>query len=566
VKQLARFVVVFALFACAAEDDSSNAQALSTPAPQRYIVKFHDHAAGLNAVRAAGGSIALELPEQAAAAAMLPSAAVTALQSNPHVDYVEIDPPRYRQSQTIPYGISMVQATDAAFAGGAATNKLVCIIDSGYGRGHEDLDSSANVTGTNLSGTGNWYEDTCGHGSHVAGTIAAVNNTLGVVGVAPGARIHVIKVFNGELCDWTYTSTLVSALNACRNAGANVVSMSLGGAGGSVTEQNAFNNAWAAGVLSIAAAGNDGTTSFSYPASYTSVVSVGAIDATGAVADFSQKNSQVDLAAPGVAVESTLPYFETNTLTAGGTTWNGGRIEGAARTNGASGVLVNGGLCDSVGSWSGKVVLCQRGSITFFAKVDNVLRGGGVAAAVYNNAPGGFSGTLGDGVTSTLPAISLSDTDGNAALAAAGQTGTVVSVRTPGSSYEAWNGTSMATPHVSGVATLIWSYVPTASNTQVRSALESTAQDLGTAGRDNSYGYGLVQAKGALDALVASQCGGPETQCTDGADNDCDGLVDAADSDCDVPICMPVGDSCTSNAQCCSGRCGGKKNARTCKP
>ncbi|HVE87272.1 MAG TPA: S8 family serine peptidase, partial [Myxococcales bacterium] len=69
------------------------------------------------------------------------------------------------------------------------------------------------------------------------------------------------------------------------------------------------------------------------------------------------------------------------------------------------------------------------------------------------------------------------------------------------SGYEAWDGTSMATPHVSGVAALIWSAYPTKTATQVRAALQNTARDLGAAGRDNAYGYGLVQAKAALDYL-----------------------------------------------------------------
>jgi subtilisin family serine protease len=63
------------------------------------------------------------------------------------------------------------------------------------------------------------------------------------------------------------------------------------------------------------------------------------------------------------------------------------------------------------------------------------------------------------------------------------------------------SGTSMATPHVSGVAALVWSHFPTKSAFEIRTALESTADDLGTAGRDNSYGYGLVNAKRAYDFL-----------------------------------------------------------------
>ena len=88
--------------------------------------------------------------------------------------------------------------------------------------------------------------------------------------------------------------------------------MSLGGSFKSRFEETAFKDAYNAGVLSVAAAGNGGNTSYSYPASYSSVVSVAAVDSNKVVADFSQKNSQVELAAPGVSVLSTVPYNEIN--------------------------------------------------------------------------------------------------------------------------------------------------------------------------------------------------------------------------------------------------------------
>jgi len=76
------------------------------------------------------------------------------------------------------------------------------------------------------------------------------------------------------------------------------------------------------------------------------------------------------------------------------------------------------------------------------------------------------------------------------------------------SGYDYYDGTSMATPHVSGVAALVWSSKLTATAGQVRSVLQSTAQDLGAAGRDNAYGYGLVRAKAAITALGGSGGGG----------------------------------------------------------
>lgn len=69
-----------------------------------------------------------------------------------------------------------------------------------------------------------------------------------------------------------------------------------------------------------------------------------------------------------------------------------------------------------------------------------------------------------------------------------------------------WNGTSMATPHVSAVAALVWSCNPSLTNQQVRDALNASAKDKGAAGRDTTFGFGIVQAKAALDLLTFGTC------------------------------------------------------------
>ncbi|MBA3531233.1 MAG: S8 family serine peptidase, partial [Ardenticatenales bacterium] len=445
--------------------------------------------------------------------------ALQGLQNNPNVTLIEADAPRQLMatgdvpttgSEIRPFGIAMVQANLLSDAN--AGNRTVCIIDTGYSLQHEDLQDT-NVTKTDDAGTGNAFEDGDGHGSHVAGTIAGLGgNGVGVVGVMPNGnvKLHIIKVFGNDGA-WAYSSSLVSAVDKCRAAGSNVISMSLGGAAKSVLEQNAFQSAWDAGVLSIAAAGNDGTTGLSYPASYSSVVSVAAIDENKAVADFSQKNAEVDIAAPGVDVLSSVPYIETNNVTVNGTSSAGGHVEFAARSAGTSGTLVSGGICNATNTgWAGKVVLCERGTVSFFDKVKNVQTSGGAAAIIYNNVAGDLAATLGAGNSSTIPAISLSQESGQALVASSlGQTATVVSqVAKPVNGYSSYNGTSMATPHVAAVAALVWSYNPAWTNAQVRTALQNTAQDLGTAGRDNSFGYGLVQAKAALDSLQGTGGGG----------------------------------------------------------
>ena len=466
---------------------------------QRVYIKFKPGTRGQveRSLRAHGAEIHHVFDELGAFAVTMPTPALEGIRHNPNIQFVEPDPPRPPLGQVRPYGIDMVQAPATWAAGTTGDGITVCVIDSGIHAAHEDFQ------GVNLVGgyPSDWGTDTCGHGSHVAGTIAGKDNTTGVVGVNTGSvNLFVVKVFDGPECAWSYSSDLVDAALRCRDAGARVVNMSLGGDFASSVEQSAFDNLWNAGVLSVAAAGNDGNTRHSYPASYDSVVSVAAVDSTKTVADFSQQTDQVELAAPGVAVLSTVPQVSATT-SVDGTSFIVSALE-FTHEGTASGALVNGGLCESSGSWSGRTVLCERGNISFAEKVDNAHAGGAAAVIVYNNAPGGFSGTLGS-AGPAVPAVSMSQEDGRFLVAnKLGATATVSTVPdNQGNGYAYYDGTSMATPHVAGVAALVWSANPGWSNAQVRQALAVTAEDLGPAGRDNAYGWGLVQAKAALDEL-----------------------------------------------------------------
>ena len=490
----------------------------AAPDSNRFMIEFHDFSNGPATVRAAGGQIVHEFPAMRVVAARLPEAAARALQNNPNVKLVAAEAPRFPMAlwndttvdgETIPYGFSMVQA-DKASLGGAMPR--VCIVDSGYRLSHVDLPKAPNVSG--YSGNLPWDQDGDGHGTHVAGTIAAVGNTTGVRGVVPAnANLYIVRVFGND-GKWAYESDLIDALQKCRDGGAKVVSMSLGGPKPfGPWEQNAFDSAYNAGVLSIAAAGNAGDTTTSYPAGYTSVVSVAAVDANEAVASFSQKNADVEIAAPGVEVLSTYPKVEDNSLSVSTAKYLANHIEGAGRAaTGVSGPLVDGGLCEGAGAWSGAVVLCQRGNVSFKQKVDAVAAGGGKAAVLYNNVDGNFLGTCDDGTGTTcagVPAITLSKADGEAALAFVSQNGTVVSKVDPSDTAYYYNGgTSMATPHVSAVAALVWSHNSGWTNAQVRDALNKSARDKGAAGRDVEYGFGIVQACDALQFLGRSCSGG----------------------------------------------------------
>mmetsp|Transcript_3624 Transcript_3624/g.5395 ORF Transcript_3624/g.5395 Transcript_3624/m.5395 type:complete len:410 (-) Transcript_3624:162-1391(-) len=271
--------------------------------------------------------------------------------------------------QIVPTGIQMVFQNTMPNSSyyPSTTVHPICIIDSGVAP-HPDL-QDASVAAADSSTS--YISNGCSHGTHVSGTIYADNNDVGVVGIFPGASIMSMKVFDGSSCSWTYSSDIIAAAEACVASGAKIVTMSLGGQVSSSTEEAAFSSLKDQGILVIAAAGNTGANQYLYPAAYSSVVSVAAVDDSYNLASFSTYNDQVDIAAPGVNVLSTV------------------------------------------------------------------------------SASDGY--------------------------------------------YEYLSGTSMATPHVSGIAFLLWNKYPSCTSDQILEALLSTAKDLGASGTDNNFGAGFVQ-------------------------------------------------------------------------
>jgi subtilisin family serine protease len=504
----------------------------------RVWVEYKPGAAGYvrGELQRAGAQFHYQFDQLQSYVVSVPEKAVNGLSRNPNIISIEIDPVRelvqsipgdtisttesILPEQVVPYGIDMVQARDIWDANRdgridkkapTGAGRTVCVIDTGLYTDHEDLQGVHVVGGYSQVDEYPtlWNHDGNGHGTHVTGTIAAMNNDIGVVGVTPGTvSIFFVKIFDddGLWVTKKHASDLVEAAYLCAENGANVISMSLSGTNKSGKEERAFNDIYARGILSVAAASNDGIEQYHYPASYDSVVSVAAIDANYTVADFSQFNDQVELAAPGVGVLSTLPYIPNSWFFVGDEAYQAQPMEFSPYGT-ETGLLAYGELCDSVGNWENMVVLCERGDISFADKVTNVQNSGGIAAVIYNNIPDLFSGTLG-AEGDWIVAISISQADGQAALLHVGEEATVQSAPAlSGSGYEAWNGTSMATPHVAGVAALIWSWDPSLTNVQIREALQITAMDLGDPGRDVHYGYGLVQAYDAWTYLGGGKPG-----------------------------------------------------------
>src|SRR5690554_6576792 len=176
---------------------------LDSDATQRYIIKFKENsqatqkagtlgraelalAHAYSMIEKAGGKVKVSMRHNLAVAAELTVKDMKRLEKNPNIEFIEVDQPRRFMAQTVPYGINLVQANlvDDSVAAAAAGGKKICVIDSGLDLPHEDMGTRfGTINGTNNSGTGNWYDEGGPHGTHVAGTIAALNNGLGVRGV-----------------------------------------------------------------------------------------------------------------------------------------------------------------------------------------------------------------------------------------------------------------------------------------------------------------------------------------------------------------------------------------------
>ncbi|MCC2617452.1 S8 family serine peptidase [Aestuariibacter halophilus] len=502
--------------------------AASVQAAERYVIQVDNPGKGIvkALTKQYGGQVKIDA--EGFIAAEFPGKSlddVKGLLNNPHVKLVEADQVRRplamynddagdpMQQQVTPYAVYQSQADQLTFNPNAGMK--VCVIDSGLDASNPDFNWSA-ITGDNDSGTGNWYENGGPHGTHVAGTIGAADNNVGVVGMAPGVDMHIIKVFNAE--GWGYSSDLAYAAQKCTQAGANIINMSLGGGGANNTEENAFNAFRDAGGLVVAAAGNDGNNVRSYPAGYSSIMMIGANDADNNIADFSQFPSCtsgrgkrattdeticVEVTAGGVDTLSTYPagMATSASLTADGAAVASSAMENAGNASGSTYFM---GTAEAVdGAASGKICVIDRGNISFFDKVNNCEASGGIGAVIINNEAGMLYGTLGDTNTTTIPAVGAALEDRSALLAAA-----TMDINIGASDYGLMSGTSMATPAVAGLAALVWSNHPECSGEDIRAAFKATAQDAGVAGKDDKFGYGIVKAADADAYLTANPCGG----------------------------------------------------------
>jgi subtilisin len=222
--------------------------------------------------------------------------------------WAALRPRSKRAADDIPWGVTRVTAPEVWVGGNRGAGVKVAVMDSGIDTGHPDLQVVGGYNGITRTTSG--YGDDLGlcngHGTHIAGTIAARSNGTGVVGVAPEVQLYAIRVFEdvGGQC-LAYTSSQIAGLNWAVSQGIRLVNVSIGGSGSS-SYNTAITNAAAQGTYLIASAGNTGGAVL-YPAAAPSAIAVAALDEGNGRASWSSVGPEVDFAAPGVGINSTMP-------------------------------------------------------------------------------------------------------------------------------------------------------------------------------------------------------------------------------------------------------------------
>ncbi|HEU5486829.1 MAG TPA: S8 family serine peptidase [Microlunatus sp.] len=279
------------------------------------------------------------------------------------VDSVEVaEPNRWRETAVTPndpqfgsqWGLTKINAPAAWDISTGSASVVVGIIDSGCDLDHPELapllvngfdmvDLGANPTAPagfrfegDFAGRDAVPEDEVGHGTHVAGTIAAVsNNGVQVAGVGWQTRImpikaltRMVRISDGQVRGVGSSADVAAAVRWAADNGAHVINMSLGADAPTSVESSAVAYAIGKGVVVVAAMGNDGSANPSFPAAYPGVVAVGAIDSADKKASFSQTGSHISLAAPGVGILST--YLAGGTTTMSGTSMATPHVAGVA--------------------------------------------------------------------------------------------------------------------------------------------------------------------------------------------------------------------------------------------
>jgi minor extracellular protease Epr len=247
----------------------------------------------------------------------IPESVSEKLKKNPKIKYVEEDaqiriagkptqPQPPQPPQQITWGIARVKAPET-WNNSTGKNVKIAVLDTGISNNHPDLTVSGGINLVGKSKNNKWNDDN-GHGTHVAGIIAARNNSIGVIGVAPDAQLYAIKVLDAYGSG--YISDIIEGIDWAVQNNMDIISMSLGTSSYSQALNDTTANAYKAGILLVAAAGNNGdgnlfTDDVLYPAKFDSVIAVSAVDYNNIAPVWSADGAKIELAAPGVDIYST---------------------------------------------------------------------------------------------------------------------------------------------------------------------------------------------------------------------------------------------------------------------
>jgi serine protease len=414
--------------------------------------------------------------------------------------------------QETPWGISNIRAPEV-WPHTRGENVNVVVIDTGIDAEHPDL-KDAYQGGFNAFDPTKPPLDLHRHGTHVAGTIAAADNSFGVVGVAPKVKLWAAKVLDddGEGTNETVVAAIDWAIAKAKALGGRwVINMSLGSSVASEAEEKAIANANADGIIVVASAGNRATDSIRYPASYRGVISVGAAEKSGVRANFSNFGHYMTLMAPGTEIRST--FIKGYDVTADAKTPAGNTLAGWP-VIGAPYLSVTGHLFDCgqgepesfPPGVRGNIALIRRGKFLFREMARNALAAGAIAIVIetYPDRTGPDTGGWSffpnppdpqwDGFPWPL-AIGVRKSTGDALLAQQGE----ITVTHRTARYGLMQGTSMAAPHVTGTAALLLSLAPSLSVAQTEYVLRASARDVYEPGWDYESSWGV------LDALAAAR-------------------------------------------------------------
>ncbi|MDM5263033.1 S8 family peptidase [Sulfurovum sp. XTW-4] len=281
--------------------------------PRKIIVfqkSFSNKAAQVDLIKKTGAIPIKPLKIINGMAVYLPEQAQSALEEHLGAEIVRIDediivhgtaPGGGEQPlQELPWGIDRIEA-DIAWGDSNGTMVNVAILDTGANLDHLDLID--NIKGNyNAISSRKSAADDHGHGTHVTGIIGAVNNAIGVVGVGPQVNLYPVKVLDRK--NEGFLSDIVDGMQWCIDNNMQVINMSFGSLATNQAYHDAFIAVHNAGIVQVAAAGNTGG-AILYPAKYPETIAVSSVDLADQLAASSARGAEIDLAAPGVGINST---------------------------------------------------------------------------------------------------------------------------------------------------------------------------------------------------------------------------------------------------------------------